>query len=144
MHDHNYVSKPIQKPSQTPHIMGKIKIREPLVDLTTIHHQDNVKNSRYRVRCGILRSSDIVYGIRVQKLKRRKKYMRKERVKLHSFGPLTERQAQAAVMALDTCIIKRRKGKCTKKKHSYTSREQYQTIFERIINSRQENEMCKD
>ena len=95
----------------------------------------------YKVRCGILRSSDIVYGLRVQKLKSREKYVRRERVKLGPFVKLTEEQAHIAATALCTTSVKKAPTRYRKKKNQNKLAPQaglYQTMFENFVNTRQE------
>ena len=95
----------------------------------------------YKVRCGFLRSSDIVYGLRVQKLKPRKKYVRRERVKLGPFVKLTEEQALIAATALLTASVKKAPTRYRRKKNQNQLAPQsglYQTMFENFVNSRQE------
>ena len=146
-HDHNYVSKPIKNPTLTLPMKNNT-IGKLVLDLAVKADRmmdDQRKKPKYQIRCAVLRSSDIVYGIRVQQLKRRKKYVRREKVKLESFGPLNERQAHAAVMALDTSLINKPKGRGSKRKRSHVPpAQQYQTMFERFVNSRQENELPSD
>ena len=95
----------------------------------------------YKVRCGILRSSDIVYGLRVQKLKSREKYVRRERVKLRPFVKLTEEQAHIVATALCTTSVKKTPTRYRRKKNQNQLAPQsalYQTMFENFVNSRQE------
>ena len=95
----------------------------------------------YKVRCGILRSSDIVYGLRVHKLKSREKYVRRERVKLRPFVKLTEEQAHIAATALRTTSVKKAPARYSRKKNQNKLVPQsglYQTMFENFVNSRQD------
>ena len=94
----------------------------------------------YKVRCGILRSSDVVCGLRVQKLKSREKYMRRERERLGPFVKLTKEQAHTAAEALRTTSVGKAPGNRRKRNQDKPAPQSgpYQTVFRKFVESRQE------